>query len=320
MVDKAMRYAYEVYKEKSFSQAAKNLYVSQPALSLAIRKLEDRLGLQIFDRSTTPVSLTAEGQVYIDTAQRILRLSEQLESYMDDRRRLHTGRITVGAPHLFIVHLLPGIIGQFTENYSQVDFSLLEGDTVQLREMMLEDEIDLILDTTEYEPELMVQYKVLDETILLAVPAANKLNRKLARYALSLEDVQTGRFLEERFAPVPLESFREERFLMQRKGQDMHSRSLALCRACGFEPKSYLHLNQLVTALDLTRQNRGLTFVSDTSVKTLASGEGLVFYKLAGEITKRKVYISHRKNRYVSLAMQKFIKLTAGHMTPAEGP
>ena len=97
MVDKAMRYAYEVYKEKSFSQAAKNLYVSQPALSLAIRKLEDRLGLQIFDRSTTPISLTAEGQMYIDTAQRILRLSEQLESYMDDRRRLHTGRITVGA-------------------------------------------------------------------------------------------------------------------------------------------------------------------------------------------------------------------------------
>ena len=67
MVDKAMRYAYEVYKEKSFSQAAKNLYVSQPALSLAIRKLEDRLGLQIFDRSTTPVSLTAEGQVYMNS-------------------------------------------------------------------------------------------------------------------------------------------------------------------------------------------------------------------------------------------------------------
>ena len=133
-------------------------------------------------------------------------------------------------------------------------------------------------------------------------------------------DVQSGRFLEDRFAPVPLSIFRDERFLMQRKGQDMHSRSLALCRASGFEPQSYLHLNQLVTALDLTRQNRGLTFVSDTGAKTLTSGEGLIFYKLGGELTRRKVYISYRKNRYVSRAMRKFIQLTAGHMTPATGP
>ena len=58
MVDKAMRYAYEVYKEKSFSQAAKNLYVSQPALSMAIKRVENDLKCQIFDRSVTPLALT----------------------------------------------------------------------------------------------------------------------------------------------------------------------------------------------------------------------------------------------------------------------
>ena len=86
-----MRYAYEVYKERSFSLAAKRLYVSQPALSLTIRKLEDELGLQIFDRTTKPVSLTAEGKVYMETAQHILRLTEQLDSYISDRRALLTG-------------------------------------------------------------------------------------------------------------------------------------------------------------------------------------------------------------------------------------
>lgn len=319
-MDKAMRYAYEVYKEKSFSQAAKSLYVSQPALSLTIRKLEDELGLQIFDRTTKPVSLTAEGKVYIETAQHILRLTEQLDSYISDRKALRTGQLTVGAPHLFLVYLLPDIISQFIRDDTQVDFSLLEGDTVQLREMLLSDEVDLIIDTNIYEPDLMVQYKLLDEHVLLVVPAAHRLNGELAQYALDLEDIRSGAFLEDRFAPVPLEHFRDEHFLTQRHGQDMHDRALALCRASGFEPRSHLHVNQLVTALDLVRQNRGLTFASDTSIKALDNGDGMVFYKLDREAAHRKVYISYRKNRYVTLAMQKFIRLAAGQTPPETEP
>ena len=64
-------YAYEVYKEKSFSQAAKNLYVSQPALSSSIKKLEARFGITIFDRSSQPISLTDEGRVFIDSVESI---------------------------------------------------------------------------------------------------------------------------------------------------------------------------------------------------------------------------------------------------------
>ena len=53
-----MEYVYEVYKEKSFTVAAKNLYVSQPALSAAIKKTEQKIGTELFDRASTPISLT----------------------------------------------------------------------------------------------------------------------------------------------------------------------------------------------------------------------------------------------------------------------
>ena len=56
-----MRYVYEVYKEMSFSRAAKNLYISQPSLSTAVKKAEDRIGFPIFDRSTSPSSLLSWG-------------------------------------------------------------------------------------------------------------------------------------------------------------------------------------------------------------------------------------------------------------------
>ncbi|MGN1346860.1 MAG: LysR family transcriptional regulator substrate-binding protein, partial [Eubacteriales bacterium] len=86
------------------------------------------------------------------------------------------------------------------------------------------------------------------------------------------------------------------------------------------EPKSHLHANQLVTALDLVRQNQAVTFASDTSIKALDNGDGMVFYKLDREAAHRKVYISYRKNRYVTLAMQKFIRLAAGQTPPATEP
>ena len=61
-----LKYAYTVYKEKSFSKAAAKLFVSQPALSATVSKLENSLGFKIFDRSSSPISLTLRGKIYID--------------------------------------------------------------------------------------------------------------------------------------------------------------------------------------------------------------------------------------------------------------
>ena len=66
-------YVYEVYKEKSFSKAAQNLYISQPSLSARIKKIEDTLGVPLFDRSTTPLRLTESGEVYIKAAEEIIK-------------------------------------------------------------------------------------------------------------------------------------------------------------------------------------------------------------------------------------------------------
>ena len=60
-----MRYVYEIYRQKSFSKAAQALFITQPALSIAIGKLEASLGMPLFDRSTRPISLTPAGRIYL---------------------------------------------------------------------------------------------------------------------------------------------------------------------------------------------------------------------------------------------------------------
>lgn len=69
-----MNYVYEVYKTGSFSKAARNLYLTQPALSIAIRKEEQELGQPLFDRSTSRVTLTEAGKAYIESAETIRSL------------------------------------------------------------------------------------------------------------------------------------------------------------------------------------------------------------------------------------------------------
>ena len=75
-----MEYVYEVYKEKSFSKAAANLFISQPSLSANVRRVESRIGYPVFDRSTKPLGLTECGEQYIRCVERIMNIRKKIFS------------------------------------------------------------------------------------------------------------------------------------------------------------------------------------------------------------------------------------------------
>ena len=103
-------YIYEVYKEKSFSQAAKNLYLSQPALSATVKKVEKELGVTIFDRSTSPIVLTEEGKVYIESIEKIRAVEEEMNNKLLDMSELKSGKIRVSGENFVSSFIMPKII------------------------------------------------------------------------------------------------------------------------------------------------------------------------------------------------------------------
>ena len=88
-----IRYVYAVYQERSFTKAAKKLFISQPALSSMVKKAEQEVGSPIFDRSTVPLTLTKEGEVYIRTIRQIMLLEKNLKAYFQDIQDLNTGHL-----------------------------------------------------------------------------------------------------------------------------------------------------------------------------------------------------------------------------------
>jgi DNA-binding transcriptional LysR family regulator len=103
-----------VASERSFSRAAAKLHRTQPAVSQAIRRLEEELGERLFDRSSKQGALTEAGRVLRDYAQRLMRLSEEAEVAVRELRDLRRGRVLVGANEAAVHALLP-LVGRFRQ-------------------------------------------------------------------------------------------------------------------------------------------------------------------------------------------------------------
>ena len=83
-----MHYVYEVYKEMSFSKAARNLFISQPSLSAAVKKAEKQIGFPIFDRSSNHIQLTELGKEYIRSIEIIMDVETGFQNYINDMKEL----------------------------------------------------------------------------------------------------------------------------------------------------------------------------------------------------------------------------------------
>ena len=302
-------YLNEVFKEQSFTRAAQKLYVSQPSLSLTIKKLEDEVGIQIFDRSTSPIQLTEAGKVYMNGIRQILAIESDLKNYLEDYHELRTGSLTLGAPHMFSSYLLPTLIAQFLKQYPQITIHMVEADFPSLQGMTLNGEIDLLIESNQFDEMLFQSYPLYQEQVLLAVPLSDPINKQLRGMRFTMEEICADFHMDQVRASISLDLFREHKFLMMKKGNDMHSRSLQMCRDSGFEPDVFMYLNQLMTAYSMVNQQLGVSFMTDTIVKLSGTGKHIAFYKIANPHILRSINLAHKANHYISRPMREFISM-----------
>lgn len=302
-------YIYEVYKTKSFSRAAENLFISQSSLSATIRKIEKRIGVEIFDRSTTPIGLTEYGVEYIKSVEKIMDIENEFQSHVFQLEELITGQLSVGGSSNSISHTLPPVISAFTRLYPGVSLRLLEGGSHQLEKQLSDGILDLVIDNRIFPPEHFSRLPLFKEQLLLAVPRSCSINEHLTKYQLTAKDLQTQKHQQDDFPIVPLDHFSQEPFLFLRSGNDTRHRADKLCSHYGFTPHIVLKVDQQMTAYSLARYGVGLAFISDWVILHMKPDDSLIYYRLDPELTSRDVSIFYKSSRYLTRSMQEFLRI-----------
>ncbi|MGN0315766.1 MAG: LysR family transcriptional regulator [Fusicatenibacter sp.] len=304
-----MEYVYEVYREKSFSKAARNLFISQPSLSANIRRIEKRIGYPIFDRSTKPLGLTECGVEYIKSIERILAVENDFTEFINDWGNLKKGSLILGGSSLFSSFVLPSLMGQFAAQYPKIQLTLIEENTSKLQEMLLCGRLDLVLDNSIPDRHIFDYCTYGEEHLVLAVPASFPINQKLMEYQVSVDEIRSHNYLDSSIKHVPLNLFREESFVLLKQENDTGKRAIELCHQNGFHPKVVFELDQQLTSYNVTCSGMGISFISDTLISRVTANLDVVYYKLDEKIGTRKLFFYWKAGRYVSRAMDEFLHI-----------
>ncbi len=303
------RYVYQVYLDGSISKAAEHLYITQPALTLAIQKIESSIGMAILDRSTRPISLTPAGEVYVETAKEALYLEQDLEKQLEDLRTLNSGTLCIGGSHYLNSYILPDVLTGFTRKYPGIQIQLVENSSAALADMLSERQLDL---TFNCNPKFLMNFKrhpaFLDH-VILAVPAEDPINERLRQYVLTGEDIAGLKHLHQDTPGVSLRAFQDQKFLLLSPGNNLYERSMEMFQEAGFEPKVLMKISQLVTAYHLAQHSLAATFVCDRLISP--EDTSLCFYKIDSALTERLFYILLPQRKYTPFPVRAFIQYFA---------
>lgn len=196
MLDTTARYVYEVYRLKSVSEAAKSLFISQPALSAAIRKAEAALGAPIFNRKTLPFTLTAEGKVYIDGIEQILKIQRQTQDKLRDMHEMQGGTLRIGTASHLSYFVLPKILEVFHREYSGVDIQIVITTSDKLLGLLENNTADLLLLPASTAPNGCTLVPLFKERYVVATSPHTMGIDELRPFAVTYDDLLNNRYDE----------------------------------------------------------------------------------------------------------------------------
>ena len=300
-----MQYVYTLYKEGNFSKAAAKLFISQPALSMAIQKTEASLGMPLFDRSTRPMRLTPAGEIYIAAIRKTQYLEQDLSQQIEDIKSLKTGTVSIGGTNYINSYILPDILAGFNQEYPELKISLKEGSAYQMESMLKERTIDLSISC---DPGIIVNFKgfqLFTDHLLVAVPKQIPIPEEILGCTLSAADIINKKHLAPEYPAVSVSSFKNLEFILLEEGNNLYDRSMKIFENAGFSPSVKIQLSQLVTAHHLAESGYAATFISDRLIKHEDSN--LNYFKLEDKESLRTFYILSHPDRYISNAVSAFI-------------
>jgi len=274
----------EVARQKSFSQAATELHMAQPAVSIAVRKLEEVTGSRLFDRSGREVKLTAEGRNLLGRAQHILAEIDDIGRSMGAMNKLLKGELSIACPSMLATYFLPDLLSEFLTTHTGLKASVTQAGTTRVEQMLLDDEIELGVTTFGESPGVaeLELVPLLSEQMVLCVGADHPWSK---RRRIGVNDLH------------------QSPMVVYESGYFIRAALDRLCAERDISPDIRMQSNFLPLLLKMVKQGMGTT----VGLKIMAEEEpGIVGIPLSPK-TEINMALAKRRGRTISKANQAFL-------------
>ena len=299
-----LRYFLQAAEEKNITRAAGKLFISQQSLSEHINKLEEELGVTLFERGNE-LKLTYAGERLAALARRICSLEQEIILESEEISGRRRGRLRLGISYTCGRALLPLILPEFYREHPLVEINLMEGNHQTLNEWLGKGEIDVLLGYAPIDvPGAEVQ-PLIYEKLLLASP------RTMTDKALGekAEAVRKGDP-----AGFDIRAFRDQPFILLKSGNRIRSLFDAYAERCDFLPSVMMETENIETAFALAASGMGITAYPEMFLMTLhrdslKKDSGLDILPLYGGSTTGVLALAYMEKGYHSPAVIDFIDL-----------
>ena len=306
MLDNTAKYVYEVYRLKSVSLAAKSLYISQPALSAAIKKAEKELGAPIFDRKTLPFSLTPEGKIYIEALEKILNIQKQTADRISDLHESRGGTLRIGSSTHLGYFVIPRILKHFHQRHPQVDINLISSSTAQLPQLLEQETADLILAPASVAPEGCVCVPLLTERFVVVLPDTMPVSDALQPYAVTRDAIVHRTYPPEK-ALHDLSLLQGTEFIHSPPNTNLHKKRRILFGKPDIRPYITSTAGQQQLNYNLMRAGFGALLTTDANLATMPPNETCHYFVLGGAAATQEFCIIYPASPATSRLTQEFV-------------
>lgn len=283
MDTRLLTYFAKLAETKNFTRAAEQLHIAQPALSVAIKKLEQHVGLSLFYRNERKVSLTHEGDVLLVHAKRILQQLEDATIAMKELRGLEKGEVRLGVPSMLGSYFFPEILMGFKSQYPNLKLTIVEAGTQSIRQMLVDGELDLGVIINHKLPPSLISEHLLHSQMVAVVSEQHEL-------------AQHSSITFDEFFNHDLVAFKSGYF---------HREMLDLvCDKHGLTPKISFETNLLPMILQIVRHDFAITAL----LELVTEHEPCLIPIPFAKPIQLDLAMAWRKNGYLSLADKAFIK------------
>jgi LysR family hydrogen peroxide-inducible transcriptional activator len=277
-----LRYIVAVARERHFGRAAEACFVSQPTLSVAIKKLEDELGVLLFERKSNDVTLTPSGERIVAQAQRVLDEAGRVKEIAKQGKDPLAGPLRLGVIYTIGPYLLPALVRQLLKDAPQMPLLLNENFTIRLLEMLKNGEIDVAIMALPLPESGVTVQPVYDEPFSVAVPRGHAWTK---RKSIASEDLK------------------KETMLLLGAGHCFRDQVLEVCPelsrfSTGAEGmQKTFEGSSLETIRQMVASGIGITVLPMTSVPEKVRSDSLIAYlPLKSPAPDRRVVLAWRKS------------------------